>query len=127
MKLSNTKKINKAFDPKRHWYQLILVIFIIFISIVIYALYSFFYIKNQISLIELESKNNAQNTNSAEFLEKSRNNNKFLKDINNLNKILDEFAKKEVEYNRLINSGVKVVVNISTTTTASSTVATSTQ
>jgi hypothetical protein len=127
MKLNNTKKINKAFDPIRHWYQLLFVVFTIFTSIVVYGFYSFFYIKNEILAIELESKNNVQNANSPEFLEKSQNNNKFLKDINNLNKILDEFEKKEIEYNRLINSEVKVIVNISTTTSASSTVATSTQ
>ena len=127
MKLNNTKKINKAFDPIRHWYQSLIVMFIIFVSIAIYGFYSFFYIKNEILLIELESKNNVQNSNSAEFLEKTRSNTKFLKDINNLNKILTEFEKKEIEYYRLINSGVKAVVSISTTTATSSNVATSTQ
>jgi len=129
MKLNNHKKvnkINKEFDPIRHWYLLLLVIFIIFCITVVYGFYSFFYIKSEISLIESESKNNIQNSTSTEYLEKSRSNTKFLIDINNLNKTLDEYTKKEVEYNRLIKSAVKAPVNISTST-ASTTVATSTQ
>lgn len=126
MKLNNTKKINKTFDPKRHWYLLLLIILSISICIIIYGFYSFFHIKNEIYLIGMESKQNVQNSNSTDYLEKSRNNAKFVKDINNLNKILDDFEKKEVEYNKFINSVPKVIVSVSTTT-ASSTIATSTK
>jgi uncharacterized membrane protein YcgQ (UPF0703/DUF1980 family) len=86
--------------------------------------YSFFYIKNEIVLIDLEAQNSTQNSTSTEVLEKSRSNSKFLKDINNLNNTLEEFDKKEIEYNRLIKT--VVVVPVLSTTTASSTVATST-
>lgn len=125
MKINNTKKINKEFDPTYHWYLLLLIVSVIFILVISYGVYSFFYIKNEISLIEIESKNNIQNSTSTDFIEKSRNNTKFLRDINNLNKTLDDFSKREVEYNRLMNSVEKVIVN-SSTSTASTTVATST-
>ncbi len=126
MKLNNKHKINKDFDPANHWYLLFTIICIIFTIVVFYALYSFFYIKSEIALIEIESKNNVQNSTSSDYLEKSRNNNKFLKDINNLNKTLDEYERKEIEYNRLINNEVKGIISTSTST-FSTTVATSTQ
>lgn len=125
MKLSNTtKKPKKEFNPIKHWYLLLFVIFSVLALVIGYSIYSFYYIKSQISLIDIESKNNAQNTGSADILEKSRNNSKILKDINNLNKTLEEFSKKETEYNRLIKSAV-AAPTISTST-SSSTVATST-
>lgn len=126
MKLNKNKKENKEFDPTHHWYLLLIIVCVIFTLVVAYAFYSFFYIKGEIALIEIESKNNVQNSTSTDYLEKSRNNSKFLKDINNLNKTLDEYEKKEKEYNRLINNAVKVVVNTATST-ASTTVATSTR
>ena len=101
-----------------------LTFFILLCIVISYSVYTFFYIKNEIVLIDLEAQNNAQNSTSTEIIEKSRNNSKFLKDINNLNKTLEEFNKKEIEYNRLIKTAV--VAPIIATTTATTTVATST-
>lgn len=125
MKLSNkNKKPKKEFNPIAHWYLLLLVLFSIMVLVIGYSVYSFYYIQSQIALIDVEARNNAQNSSSAELLEKSRNNSKIMKDINNLNKTLEEFNKKEIEYNRLIKSAV--AAPIVPATTSSSTVATST-
>lgn len=124
MKLNNNKKIKKQFNPIYHWYLLLLAFFVLAFVIISYSVYTFFYIKNEIVLIDLEAQNNAQNSTSTEIIEKSRNNSKFLKDINNLNKTLEEFDKKEIEYNRLIKTAT--VTTVLATTTASTTVATST-
>jgi hypothetical protein len=124
MKLNKIKRVKKEFNPVHHWYMILLAFLICTTLIVVYSVYSFFFIKGEIVSIDAEAQINAQNANSAEVLEKSRTNGKFLKDINNLNKTLDEFNKKEVEYNRLIKSAVAVPTSASTT--ASSTVATST-
>ena len=124
MKLNNIKKQKKQFNPIYHWYLLLLTFFVFLCVVVSYSVYTFFYIKNEIVLIGLEAQNNAQNSTSTEIIEKSRNNSKFLKDINNLNKTLEEFNKKGIEYNRLIKTAVSAPIIASTT--ASTTVATST-
>lgn len=128
MKLNNLKFIKTKFDPSYHWSQLISAFFIFAIIIAIYGVYTFFYIKNEIVLIDMESKNNVQNSTSTEFLEKRKENNQFLEDIKNLNTILEDFSKKELEYNRLINASVySYSITQVSTTTASTTVATSTE
>ena len=125
MKLSNkNKKQKKEFNPVKHWYMLLLAIFSILILVIGYSIYSFYYIQGQIALIDVEARNNAQNSSSADLLEKSRNNSKILKDINNLNKTLEDFNKREVEYNKLIKNAA--ASPITATGTSSSTVATST-
>ncbi len=124
MKLNNSKKHKKQFNPIYHWYLLLLAFFVLTLIVILYSVYSFFYIKNEIVLIDLEAQNSAENSTSTEVLEKSRTNSKFLKDINNLNKTLEEFDKKEIEYNRLIKTAT--VTTVLATTTASTTVATST-
>ncbi len=124
MKLNNSKKPKKEFNPIRHWYMLLLGVFSMLIVILAYSVYSFFYIQSEISLIDVEAQNSVENLNSTELLEKSRNDSKFLKDINNLNSTLEEFNKKEIEYNRLMKSAV--IAPIVSTSTASTTVATST-
>lgn len=104
--------------------MLLLGVFSMLIVILAYSVYSFFYIQSEISLIDVEAQNSVENLNSTELLEKSRNDSKFLKDINNLNSTLEEFNKKEIEYNRLMKSAV--IAPIVSTSTASTTVATST-
>ena len=124
MKLNNIKKRKKQFDPIRHWHLLLLVIFSLTIVIVMYSAYSFLYLKNEIAVIGMEAQNISLNSTSTEFMEKSRNNTKSLEDINNLNKTLEEFNKKELEYNKLIKA--LIMTPIISTSTASTTVATST-
>ncbi len=124
MKLNNTKKRKKQFDPIHHWYMLLLVIFSLTIVIITYSVYSFLYLKNEIAVIGMEIQNNLLNSTSTEFIEKSRNNTKSLEDINNLNKTLEEFNKKELEYNKLIKAPMMTLVTA--TSTASAMVATST-
>lgn len=125
MKLNNTvKKPKKQFNPIYHWYLMLFTFTVLAVLVVAYSAYSFFYIQSEIISIDQEAQNNAQNSNSAEMLEKSRSNTKFLKDINNLNKTLEEFNKKEAEYEKLVKSAV--AAPILATTTASTTIATST-
>jgi uncharacterized protein YpmS len=110
MNLNKTKKINKKFDPTFYWYLLLFVIIILFLILIVYGVFSFFYVKGQITTMESESANSAQNSTSTL-------NNKEFSDINNLNKVLAEFDKKEVIYRELI----KVSANTSSTSIATST------
>ncbi len=125
MKLNSPKTGKKKFDPARHWMMLLGVIVALFILIIGYAVYSLFYIKGQIVLIEAESLNNVFNSTSTDQVEKTKSNRKFMRDINNLNAVIDEFDKKDINYRNLIQSMQKNPVNIATTS-ASTTVATST-
>lgn len=125
MKLNHKKnKPKNKFDPIKHWHIILLGFFILGIIIVLYSVYSFFYIKREISIIEKETQNAVTNSTSTDSLEKSVEGKNFLNDINNLNKKLEVFKEKEIEYNRLIKSGIPAP-SISTNT-ASNTVATST-
>lgn len=124
MKLNKIKKQKKPFNPMYHWYKILLIFSITVLVVIGYSVYSFFHIQNDINTIAIETQNNAQNSSSTDILEKSRNNTKFLKDINNLNKTLEEFKTREIEYNRLIKTALQAPVL--STTTASTTVATST-
>jgi len=121
MKLHTFKQPKKEFDPIGHWYRMVVAIAAIFILIVGYGMYSFYFIKKEISLIDKEARNNAQNSTTTKVLEKSRNNTKLLKDIGNLNAKLEEFDQKETEYERLMKTTV-----IAPTATSSTSVATST-
>lgn len=129
LKIKKTNKVNNEFDPTHHWYTILSFTSILFILVIFYSFYNFLYIKNQISLIEIESKNNIQNSTSTEALEKNRDKNKLLKDINNINKKIAEYEKKENEYNTIINNSIKTSFTPLNTasSTASSTVATSTE
>jgi hypothetical protein len=111
MNLNKNKKINKKFDPTTYWYVLLLIIFVLFLLLIGYGVFSFLYIKNQISDMELESTNNSQNSTSTV-------NNKEFENINNLNKVLTELDNKEAIYNNLLKISTKV---------SSSSVATSTE
>ena len=128
MKLNITQKPKKKFNPIKHWYTMLITFSVIILIIAVYGIYSFFYIKNQISLIDIEAKYSILNSTSADILEKSKNDNKFLKDVNNLNVILEEYKKREVEYQRLIKSATPAIsLPVIASSTASTTVATSTQ
>jgi hypothetical protein len=124
MKLNNIKKPKKNFDPVKHWYTVLMVFLLLTIIVVLYSVYSFFYIKKEILMIEQEAQNSVVNSTTTNALDKSINSKNFLNDINNLNKNLETFEKKEIEYNRLIKLALPMA--ITATTTASTTVATST-
>lgn len=104
MKLNNfkIKKIKKEFDPNKHWYSLLIVVFILFILILIYSVYNFLYIKNEMVILEEEAKNNIINSTSSDYLEKIKKNNQLIRDINNLKKNLDKYELKEIEYEKLL-------------------------
>ncbi len=117
MKLNNLHKIKKEFDPNRHWYQLIMIIIFILILISGYSVYNFLYIKNQIHDLKIEAEQNISNSTSTDFLEKTKKNNQLMKNINNLQRNLDKYEKRELEYNRLLNNRQ---ITQSTTTVATS-------
>ncbi len=126
MKLNNKlslHKIKKEFDPNSHWYQLLILVFVLLILIIAYSIYNLFYIKNQINELKVEAQNQIANATSTDFLEKTKRNNKLMKDINNLSKNLERYKLKEDEFNRLLN--LKVAPQDKSTTTATTTVATS--
>ncbi len=127
MKLNNIKNLNfknvkKEFDPNSHWYKLVLIVFVLFLLIVAYSVYNFFYIKNEINVLEGEARDNIMNSTSSDYLEKTKKNNQLTKDINNLKKNLDKYEQKEREYERLLYT-----TNFIATTTATTTVATTTK
>jgi hypothetical protein len=126
MKTNNTKiKIKtKEFDPIKHWFYLLCGILMLFILIIFYSVYTFFYIKSQIDGIQIDSKNNVQNSTSTDSTGQTMEDNGFMTDINNLNKTLGVFSDKEVQYQKMIGM-VEIPVVISTTTLPTSTVATS--
>lgn len=131
MKLNNLnlnftfKKIKKEFDPNKHWYGLLFLIIVLLIIITIYSVYNFYYIKNEINSLELEAQNQIVSSTSSDFLEKTKKNNQLMRNINSLKDNLEKFNQKEIEYNRLLNTGNIVIEKASTTATTS--VATSTK
>lgn len=125
MKLNNSKKPKKKFDPIKHWYMILITFFILAAFVVLYSIYSFFYIKKQIVHIEEGAKNNIQNSTSTEAVEKTIDSKNFLNNINTLNKTLEYYEKRELEYNRLLKTAVPAPTIA--TTTSSTTVATSTE
>ena len=121
MKINNFKKKYKEFDPITHWYSLLLLIIFIFILIISYSLYMYFYIKNEISLI----KSGSQSNSGESALVDSPENNKLFKNINDLNRNIDKFNIREIEYRAIVdNAKPAQIITVSTTTT---TVATSTK
>ena len=121
MKLNTFKQQKKEFDPMGHWYRMVLAICVIFVVIIGYGIYSFFFIKKEIALIDQEARNNVQNSTTTKVLEKSRNNTKLLKDIGSLNAKLEEFDQKEAEYERLMKTPVIAPVASSSISIATST------
>lgn len=119
------KKINKDFDPNKHWYQLLFLVLFILVLIIIYSVYNFLYIRNEISKLELEAQNNILNSTSSDYLEKTKKNNQLIRDINNLGRNLERFEQREVEYQRILKSSPNT--NVVITSTSSLLVATSTK
>ena len=112
MKSNNPlKKENKKFDPATHWLYLLSFLCTIGILVITYAIYSFFYIRHEIVLIGDEARQNVQNSTSTDYIEKTKQNNKLMRDINDLNKNLKTFDAKEVVYEKILSTPVATSSN----------------
>ena len=86
MKLININKLKKQeFNPILHWYFILILDLFVFICILIYSIHTFFDIKTQINTAEIDTVNNVVYNSTS-----TKSNNKFLKNITNLNKSIEK-------------------------------------
>lgn len=115
MKINNILKFKreiKDLRPENDWYIIVALTIIIFIVIVIYSIYSYLFIQRQIDIIH---NDNSILTNTATSTNENLDENKLLKDINNMNTVLKDMQIKEQKYNEIIEN-TSYIETIATTT-----------
>ncbi len=127
MKLSNFNKLKKQeFNPILHWYFILILNLLAFILILLYSIYTFFDIKMHINSAENDAMSNVVYNSTS-----TKSNNKFLKNVINLNKSIEKYDQKDVLYSNILLNNLNSIINnnknSTTTSTSSSGIATSTK
>ncbi len=107
------KRDIKGLSPEKDWYLIVILFFVIFLTIMVYSIYSYFFIKRQIYIIN----NNTDTilTENATTTDDKLDENKLLKDINNINKVLINLSDKDEKYAEIIKN-TPYLNNVATTT-----------